>query len=277
MSASVSGEEVRRALVLGGGGSVGLSWMAGLVTALRAEGVDPAAADRIIGTSAGAIVGTILAAGGDIARILRPPSQDAPPPVVDPAAFTEVLAILSTPGIGLPEALRRAGERALELPLGDPEDHIARMTGVTGVTEWPEHDLVITVADVTEGKFRALSVADGVPVTHAVAASTCAPGVFAPVPIDGHHYMDGGLRSPVNADLAAGAEVIVIVEPLAHLFPRAPKDAELGSGTVVSVVADAEAIGPDPFDTAALAPAYQAGLRQGQEVAPRLREVWTAE
>lgn len=255
---------------------MGLVWTVGLITALRAEGIDPGAADRIIGTSAGAIVGTIIADGGDLDRILQPPSQEVSPPAVDPAAVTEVFGILSTPGIDASEALRRAGKRALELPLGDPEDHVARMTGLTGVTAWPGGDLVITVADVTAGRRRALTAADGVPVTRAVAASTCAPGVFAPVPIDGRHYMDGGLHSPVNADLAAGAEVIVVVEPLAHLFRRAPEDADLGSGTVFSVIADADAIGPDPFDTAALTPAYEAGVRQGHEVAPQLREIWTA-
>ncbi|WP_157534935.1 patatin-like phospholipase family protein [Nocardia inohanensis] len=276
MSDAMPPNGIRHALVLGGGGAVGLSWMAGLVTALREAGIDLGAADRIIGTSAGSIVGTVLACGGDIGRVLAPPSPDTPSINFDMAAFSEVLGILMTPGIRASEAWQRAGARVLEMPLGDPETHVARMAGLTGATEWPDRDLVITAIDVTDGEFRALTKADGVPLDRAVAASTCAPAVFPPIPIDGHHYMDGGLRSPVNADLAAGAEMIVIVEPLAHLFPRSPKDAELGSGTVFSIVPDADAIGPNVFDPAQLIPAHEAGVRQGHELAPRLKDIWPA-
>ncbi|UGT43084.1 patatin-like phospholipase family protein [Nocardia yamanashiensis] len=276
MSTALPPNGIRHALVLGGGGAVGLSWMAGLVGALREAGIDLAAADRIVGTSAGSIIGAILADGGDIGRVLQPPSADSPKINFSMAAFSEVLGILMTPGIGASEAWRRAGARALEMGLGDPEEHVARMAGLIGTTEWPDKDLVVTVIDVTEGKFRAATKADGIPLERAIAASTCAPGVFPPIPIDGHHYMDGGLRSPVNADLAAGAEVIVIVEPLAHLFPRAPKDTELGSGTVFSIAPEADAIGPNVFDPAQLLPAYEAGVRQGHELAPRLKDLWPA-
>lgn len=195
--------------------------MAGLVTALRDEGVELADADRIIGTSAGSIVGTVLAAGGDLTRILQPRASDTPAGTADPAAFAELIGILMTPGLGAPEAWRRCGARALEMSLGDPDDHVARMARLIGTSEWPAGDLVITATDVTEGRFRALTRFDGVPLDRAVAASTCAPGVFPPIPIDGHHYMDGGLRSPVNADLAANATVIVVIEP-SPICSRAP-------------------------------------------------------
>ncbi len=248
--------------------------MAGLVTALRDEGVELADADRIIGTSAGSIVGTVLAAGGDLTRILQPRASDTPAGTADPAAFTELIGILMTPGLGAPEAWRRCGARALEMSLGDPDDHVARMARLIGTSEWPAGDIVITATDVTEGRFRALTRFDGVPLDRAVAASTCAPGVFPPIPIDGHHYMDGGLRSPVNADLAANATVIVVIEPLAHLFPRSAVDNELGSGTVFSIIPEPEDIGPDVFAPAAVVPAHEAGVRRGRDIAPRLKDVW---
>ena len=47
-----------RALVLGGGGAVGVGWQTGLLMGLLEAGVDLAGAEAIVGTSAGALVGS---------------------------------------------------------------------------------------------------------------------------------------------------------------------------------------------------------------------------
>jgi NTE family protein len=52
-----------KALVLGGGGPVGVGWETGLAAGLEEEGVRLADADLIVGTSAGSIVGAQLAMG----------------------------------------------------------------------------------------------------------------------------------------------------------------------------------------------------------------------
>jgi len=65
-----------RALVLSGGGTVGRAWEMGIAAGLRALGIDLGRADRIIATSAGAVVGAELALGLDLDRAV---------PVVDPA------------------------------------------------------------------------------------------------------------------------------------------------------------------------------------------------
>src|SRR5450755_2476078 len=59
-----------RALVLGGGGAVGISWQAGLLTGLREAGVDLAGAEAIVGTSAGALVGALLSSGREVTDAL---------------------------------------------------------------------------------------------------------------------------------------------------------------------------------------------------------------
>jgi NTE family protein len=69
---------VDSAVVLGPGGPAGTAWMAGLAEGLRREGVDLGAADLIVGTSAGAIVGAILASGGDLARLAALPAPADP-------------------------------------------------------------------------------------------------------------------------------------------------------------------------------------------------------
>ncbi len=55
-----------RALVLGGGGVVGVAWETAVVRGLLEQGVDLRQADLIVGTSAGSLVGTRLAAGQDL-------------------------------------------------------------------------------------------------------------------------------------------------------------------------------------------------------------------
>ena len=50
-----------RALVLGSGGLTGIGWEIGLIAGLAERGIDLAAADVIIGTSAGAVVGAAKA------------------------------------------------------------------------------------------------------------------------------------------------------------------------------------------------------------------------
>ncbi|MFE6171375.1 patatin-like phospholipase family protein [Streptomyces sp. NPDC056464] len=45
------------AVVLGGGGAVGIGWQAGLLTGLAEGGCDLSGADLVVGTSAGALVG----------------------------------------------------------------------------------------------------------------------------------------------------------------------------------------------------------------------------
>ncbi len=49
-----------RALVLGGGGPVGVAWESGLVAGLAEQGVQMAEADLFVGTSAGSVVGSQL-------------------------------------------------------------------------------------------------------------------------------------------------------------------------------------------------------------------------
>ena len=46
-----------KALVLSGGGPVGIAWQTGLVAGLRRKGVDLSVADLVVGTPAGSAVG----------------------------------------------------------------------------------------------------------------------------------------------------------------------------------------------------------------------------
>lgn len=277
MSDVVSLNGSRIALVLGGGGPVGISWLTGIAVGLREAGIDLALADRFVGTSAGAVVGTVLAAGGDPMSLLAEPPADAAPIQADPAKLAEIFSVMFTPGIDPMDAKRRIGELALAAETEEPAVHIARIGGMVGISEWPDRDLVLTAVDANTGELQMWSPGGAATLAEALASTTCVPGVFPPIPIAGRNYIDGGIRSSVNADLALPADVIVIVEPLAHIFPRTPSDRELGSAREISIIPDADAIaafGTDLFDRGALTPAFEAGVRQAADAAPRLKDVW---
>ncbi|MET9611914.1 hypothetical protein [Kitasatospora indigofera] len=104
------------------------------------------------------------------------------------------------------------------------------------------------------------------------------PAVRPPVAVDGRWYLDGALRAGPNADLAAGARTLVVVEPTARPFPPGePLDGQLavvGADTVVTIGPDppsVRAFGSELGDLAAWEPAYRAGLRQAGDVQARLR------
>ena len=61
----------------------------------------------------------------------------------------------------------------------------------------------MTVIDAADGSLRAIGAESGVPIHHAVAASTCVPGLFPPVVIDGRRYVDGGMGTATHAELGS--------------------------------------------------------------------------
>src|SRR6266545_6959174 len=73
----------RRALVLGGGGVTGVAWEVGVIAGLAGMGIDLAAADVIIGTSAGSVVGADITSGQEPEMLYQ---AQLAPPVPEPAA-----------------------------------------------------------------------------------------------------------------------------------------------------------------------------------------------
>ena len=55
-----------------------------------------------------------------------------------------------------------------------------------------------------------------VPISRAIQASTALPGLYPPVPIDGHTYVDGALMRTMNASLLLdeGADFVICINPL---------------------------------------------------------------
>jgi NTE family protein len=147
-------------------------------------------------------------------------------------------------------------------------------------TEWPGRPLVITAVDAETGEFHPFDRNSGVPLLSAVAASCAVPGVYPPVTVDGRRYIDGGMRSAANADLAHGYDRLVVLAPILRgIGPVASVDAQVtGMVSRVAVVSPDQdsrtAIGRNVLDPAARAPSAKAGRAQAAAVAARVADVW---
>jgi len=274
-----------RVLVLGSGGPIGTAWTAGLLVGLKRSGVNLAAADRIIGTSAGAIIGAALATGHNLEQFAQlPASADSARRLdrADPAKMQQAFAILATPGLDRAEARRQVGALALTDRDSDAEAaQLASRRRLIASDTWPEH-LTIVAVDALSGQPVIWDRNSGVSLVSAVSASSAFPGASPPIQIGGRSYIDGSLRSLTNADLAVGARALLVIAPLAHRVPNEPLRQELrivGARTAATIAPDAASaltFGSDLYDPASWTPAYQAGHRQSTTIAEEIGEKWTS-
>jgi NTE family protein len=136
--------------------------------------------------------------------------------------------------------------------------------------------------DTESGEPVAWHAGSGVRLDRAVAASCAVPAVYPPVTISGRRYMDGGIRSATNADLAAGSSTVIVLNAIGHLTPREPLQKELAAlGTAATLVitpdiAAAAAIGTKLLDATTAAPALEAGLAQAMSYSEPAHTIWSA-
>ncbi len=262
-----------RAVVLGPGGVVGTAWLLGVAEGLRRNGIELADADLLVGTSAGAIVGALLADGRDLAAHAEPPTAAGPAPQVDPVVTAQVLELLRGPDAAT--AWPRIAELTLNASTAPEQLRIEGLKAMVGEGDWPHPRLLIPTVDVHSGAPKVWRGTEGVPVHLVITASTAMPGMAAPVTIDGRRYVDGALRNGSNADLAEGMSTLVLIEPLAHLFAtKMPSSVQRVARIVPDPVA-LDIFGPDLNDGSAWTAVFGAGLRQGKGAADEIRSIWT--
>ncbi|HEX2816106.1 MAG TPA: patatin-like phospholipase family protein, partial [Phenylobacterium sp.] len=213
-----------RALVLGGGGPVGIAWESGLVAGLAQGGVDLGQADFTLGTSAGSFVGVRLAMGesaatladaifADDKRSVRNAHRSSRRPP-DLTNLMRLMAKAQEANRDPAEARAEIGAYALAADTMTEEAFIESFgRSFTNLPEdaWPEKGFACTAVDAQSGDFQLWTRESGVGVVRAVASSCSMPGVHPPVTLQGKRWFDGGGRSSTNADLAVGHEVVVIV------------------------------------------------------------------
>lgn len=224
----------RVGLVLGAGAFTGGAWLTGALAAIAAEtGWDPASADLIVGTSAGAVIAAFCAAGvPPWFMVARSAGESfAGMPDDSPGADQAVGAVLrvdasawplwpGSPRLALetlrrPRQVRLGARLAAWAPRGmlstEPVKAAIRRRVASG---WAGHPaLWIVATDLATGE-RVVFGRSGAPVADlpdAVAASCAIPGVYRPVEIGGRLYVDGGAHSFSNLDVACGGGLDVVV------------------------------------------------------------------
>jgi len=237
----------KTALVLGGGGFTGGVYEIGALRALDLLAVNSTVNnfDVYVGTSAGSFVASMLANGVspeemmqvinervpsdledlDLSRVLKPNylgflSKAAALPLRTAQLLRQLTRIgelsMIDIGVGLAEALPtgiysgRGLSDYVEEALTDP----ARVNDFRLL----DNELYLTATDLDTCE-RIVFGEEGwsdVPISKAVECSTCLPIVYKPVDLKGRQFVDGGIRSTTNVDIAVekGAKFIVVVNPL---------------------------------------------------------------
>ena len=278
---------VEKALVLGGGGVTGIAWEIGILAGLADRGIDLTDAGVVIGTSAGSVVGVDVRSGASMAELYE--IQTRPPGTTEVFArmglavlmkYVRAMAFTRKPAV----ARARVGAMALRARTESEEVRRQVIESRLPTFEWPAGKLKITAVEAATGRFAIFDSASGVSLVDAVGASCAVPGIWPPVTIDGLRYIDGGLRSAANADLATGCERIVVIAPLVQGFGNleslASQVRRLGEqGARVTVVkpdkAAVAAIGRNVLDPSRRPDAARAGHAQAASVAAEVGALWS--
>ncbi|MGK2932112.1 MAG: patatin-like phospholipase family protein, partial [Solirubrobacterales bacterium] len=287
------------------GGVLGDVWMTGLLVGLDRDGqVDMEAACGFVGTSAGSIVATRLAAGQDLEALIRR-HVDVPGPEArtdTPGELEDASGVLSGRLADLLMLHGRAGRlvrRLLlnRLPAGRQElTYLARDMNELA-PDWPERLHITAVNAETGGRVVfARGRTHGLTVSEAVQASCAIPTVFRPVEGADGAFVDGGVWSPANLDAVPvkPGQTVISLTPTGSdqgavgfrrrssaRFFRSIVEGEVArlrrqGVRVVNVVPDeaaSRAIGPSRMASGREAEVYEAGVAQGLELAGPLG-VW---
>jgi NTE family protein len=240
-------ERVGWALALGGGGSVGLAYISGVLSGLADAGLDANSAGLVVGTSAGAVGAAAIRQGTRPADLMA--MADAEP---DPAAAASGRAPRHferawTGGLDL--CNRMVGSSAvvarsmLKLPLPMPPAHLdaffpgglfrPRGTGMHRRfgDAWPADPVWLVAVDLKTRRRVALGRRPedrAHPLHRAVMASCAVPGLYEPVRLGDRRYVDGGVNSTTSIDMALrnGSSHVLAVVPMGYHRTGRPSTAQ---------------------------------------------------
>lgn len=282
--------DLKRALVLAGGGVAGIAWELGILRGIADVDADLCAAliaaDVIVGTSAGSSVAAQITSGVPLAELYAAQVGAASREIavdVDLEALMARFVAVTAEATTAQDLRQRIGALAVAALTVDEAVRRAAIAARLPTPHWPDRVLLLPAVDVETGEAMIFTRDSGVALVDAVAASCAVPGVWPPVTINGRRYMDGGVRSLTNADLAAGCARVVVLSPApanqpAGLGARLEDEMALLTPAEVAVIdADAAAVaafGTNPLSPATRKPAAEAGRDLGRREAPNLARLW---
>jgi predicted acylesterase/phospholipase RssA len=235
---------------MAGGGPLGAMYEIGVLMALDEAlvGLDLNDMDIYVGVSAGSFLTAGLAnqlTPTEIYRLFIDNDKRAaksgslkPELFLEPATSEYGRRLKSLPGLAMSGLMRRIASpfrrttmeafapitRAIPAGVFDNEGlsrYLAAAFNAPGRTNdfrQLRHTLYSVAVDLDTGKAVTFGGPgqDHVPISKAVQASAALPGLFPPVEIEGHYYVDGALKKTLNASLALedGAQLVIGVNPL---------------------------------------------------------------
>jgi NTE family protein len=267
-------------VVFAGGFVAGVAWELGVLRGLQDVDADllaqVRAADVVVGTSAGSTVAVQITSGTGLDALYAAQLSGASAEIevdVDMGELTARFAKVAEAAASATEVRRRIGALALatKTTVDEPTYLASRAARLHGQT-WPDRDVRLVAVDVASGEPKVFTRDSGVALVDAVAASSAFPGIWPPVTIGEHRYMDGAIRSPTNADLAAGCDRVLVLTPSPADSPRLFGSLEdeiklLEPADVRVVYADAAslaAFGTNPVSPSTRSPAAHAGRDLGR-------------
>jgi NTE family protein len=273
----------KRALVLGGGGVAGIAWQTGVLCGIADE--SPSAArlllnsDVLVGTSAGSAVAAQISSGVTL-QALFAQQVGATSAEIDPGVSVDALTDLFLTAISEPysttaQKLQRIGAVALATETVAEPVRREVIAHRLPSHDWPARVLRIAAIDIATGERVVFDRDSGVDLVDAVAASCAVPGVWPTVTIGDRRYMDGGIGSPVNLDVAGDCDVAVVLVPTgsttASPFGENPAAEIAAFGkAALGVFADEHSLaaaGPNSLDPRSRVVSAVAGRAQGRREA----------
>jgi NTE family protein len=272
------------ALVLGGGGVTGVAWEIGLLYGLAERGIDLSKADLFVGTSAGSVVAAQITRGETLQQLYDHELADTTGDrnaVIGTPVLLRFLFAQAYPG-NRQKGRAWLGRAALAKKTVPESERRNAIRARVPDDKWPETALRIPAVAAETGEVVVFDKDSGVSLIDAVAASCAVPIVWPPMTVNGTRYIDGGVRSIANVDLAADQGRVVVIAPitaaLRHAEKPAVQAAALGPGVRTAVISPTDAaltaIGRNPLDPDRRAGSAEAGRAQAARVADRVRAAW---
>lgn len=227
--------------MLGGGGAVGTAYVAGALKALEEAGLVLDSAALMVGTSAGAIAAAQLRLGHGPDAVLAAADASPDPDAAGPAKHYE--PAWTTRGEKYRRVVGAGGVIArsmLKVPLPMPSSRVQasfppglfRIRDQRRVKQmlpdaWVSKELWLVAYEVAARRREALGRRPEhrqYSMRDAVLASCAVPGFYEPITLGGRMYVDGGVWSTTNLDLAVkgGCEQIICIAPMPYQVPGRP-------------------------------------------------------
>ncbi|WP_068545131.1 patatin-like phospholipase family protein [Thalassotalea crassostreae] len=277
----------KNTLVLGGGGLTGIAWMTGILSALEQHDISPQSFSKAIGTSAGSAVAAQIYSEVPIGELyLNQVQSTKQSSEFKPKLNKMWLLFKLLPALFYwkkPRAFRKkvaeiALKRGFELTTQRFEAVKSRLSG----DHW--HSAVNIVAlNAETGDKAVFNQSSNVMLADAVTASCAVPLVWPAHKINGEYFIDGGVRSLNNADLAIGADKVLILSPMGEghgSFPGNNLQQEItlleSNGAKVFLITPdliaKQQMGKDPLAPEKKSAAAETGLRQGLLIAQQVSQ-----